>query len=103
MTTLIAGMQDSLLVLESSKEGWKTHECLKGTHPQGIVFDPQNPNRAYCGTLGNGLWKTNDGGQTWDSVEKVAISSPDDIRISFDEESGSWSYVGTDALSIEDP
>jgi hypothetical protein len=30
MTKLIAGMQNSVLVLESSKTGWKTHENLKG-------------------------------------------------------------------------
>ena len=58
MTTLIAGMQNSVLVLESSKTGWKIHEDLKGSHPQGIAFDHRNPNRAYvvhlvmvCGKL----------------------------------------------------
>ena len=51
-------MQDSLLLLESSKTGWKTRESLKGTSPQCVAFDPSNPNRAYCGTFGNGLWKT---------------------------------------------
>jgi hypothetical protein len=30
MTSIIAAMQDSLLLLESSKTGWKTHESLKG-------------------------------------------------------------------------
>jgi hypothetical protein len=56
MTTLIAAMQDSLLTLESStKTGWKTHESLRGTHPQGIAFDPRNSNNAYCGTFGDGL------------------------------------------------
>src|ERR671920_665177 len=82
MTTLIAGLQDSLLLLESSKMGWKTHECLKGTHPQSIAFDPQNLNRAYCGTFGDGLWKTDDGGQTWNSIGKIAISSPDVMSVS---------------------
>ena len=82
MTTLIAGLQDSLLTLESSKMGWKIHECLKGTHPQCIAFDPQNPNRAYCGTFGDGLWKTDDGGQTWNSIGKIAISSPDVMSVS---------------------
>ena len=63
MTTLMVGMQDSLLVLESTN-GYKIHECLKGTNPQKIAFDPRHPDRAYCATFGNGLWKTDDGGQT---------------------------------------
>jgi hypothetical protein len=32
----------------------------------------------------------------------VTADRPADIRISFDEGGGSWSYIGTDALSIED-
>ena len=61
-------MQDSLLTVESSKNGWISHESLKGTHPQCVAFDPSNTNRAYCGTFGNGLWRTNDSGQTWESI-----------------------------------
>jgi photosystem II stability/assembly factor-like uncharacterized protein len=68
-------MQDSLLVLESSNR-YKIHESLKGTNPQSIAFDPRNPNRAYCGTFGNGLWKTDDGGQTWNSIGKDVIANP---------------------------
>ena len=65
MTTLMVGMQDSLLVLESTNNGYKVDECLKGTSPQKIAFDPGNPDHAYCATFGDGLWKTGDGGQTW--------------------------------------
>ena len=75
MTTIIIGMQDSLLVLESSNR-YKIHEYLKGTRPQSIAFDPGNPNRAYCATFGDGLWKTDDGGQTWNNIGKDIISSP---------------------------
>ena len=70
MSVLIAAIQDSLLTLESSKDGWKTRESLKGTSPQCIAFDPSNPSRAYCGTFGDGLWKTDDSGHTWNSIGK---------------------------------
>jgi photosystem II stability/assembly factor-like uncharacterized protein len=75
MTTIMVGIQNSILVLHSSN-GFKIHESLKGTDPQSIAFDPQNSDRAYCGTFGEGLWKTYDGGQTWDNVGKDDISSP---------------------------
>jgi photosystem II stability/assembly factor-like uncharacterized protein len=71
----MVGIQNSILVLDSSK-GFRIHESLKGTNPQSIAVDPLNPDRAYCGTFGNGLWKTNDGGQTWDNIGKDVISSP---------------------------
>ena len=69
------GMQP-VLVLESTNNGWKAHESLKGTNPQSVVFDPLNLDRAYCGTFGNGLWKTDDGGKTWSNIGKDVISSP---------------------------
>ena len=50
--------------------GWKTHESLKWTSPPCIASDPTNPNRAYCGTFGNGLGKTDDGGDTPDIIGK---------------------------------
>jgi hypothetical protein len=51
-TKLMIAMEDSIIMIESSKTGWKKlRESLKGTHPQCIAFDPDNPDRAYCGTL----------------------------------------------------
>ena len=71
----MVGIQNSILVLNSSN-GFKIHESLKGIYPQGIAFDPLNPDSAYCGTFGNGFWKTNDGGQTWNNIGKDIILSP---------------------------
>jgi hypothetical protein len=97
------GMQDSLLVLQSSNE-YKIHECLKGTDPQIIAFDPQNPSRAYCSTFGDGLWKTDDSGQTWNRIGKDVISShyvtsvsvsPLDCRNKFNKV-----YVGTEPSTL---
>jgi photosystem II stability/assembly factor-like uncharacterized protein len=82
-TKLMIAMEDSVIMIESSKTGWKkTYESLKGTDPQCITFDPNNPNRAYCGTFGGGLWKTDDGGQSWDSIGKDTISSSDVMSVS---------------------
>ena len=82
-TKLMIAMEDSVIMIESSKTGWKKiHESLKGTHPQCVTFDPNNPDRAYCGTLGGGLWKTDDGGQSWDSIGKDTISSSDVMSVS---------------------
>jgi hypothetical protein len=76
MTILMVGMHDSVLTLESSKSGWNSWESLKGTNPQSIAFDPLNSGRAYSATFGNGLWRTDDNGQTWDNIGKDVISSP---------------------------
>ena len=99
MVTVMIGMQDSLLVLESSNK-YKIHECLKGTDPQIVAFDPKNPSRAYCGTFGDGLWKTDDGGQTWNRIGKDAFSSQNvtSVSVSLLSRSNSFNrvYVGTE-------
>src|SRR5918992_6186767 len=80
---LIVGMQNSLLVFEPTNGYNKEiHEDLKGTNPQKIAFDPANPSRAYCGTFGDGLWKTDDGGRTWNRIGENAISSQNVTSIS---------------------
>jgi hypothetical protein len=77
-------MQDSVLTLEYSKTktNWKIHECLKGTHPQCISSDPSKRNRMYCNTFGNGLWKIDDYGETWDNIGIDSISSKDITSVS---------------------
>jgi len=65
-------MQTTLLVLNSTKDGWKIHESLKNVNPSSVAFDPLKPDRAYCGTFDNGLWKTDDTGQTW---EKTSLNT----------------------------
>jgi photosystem II stability/assembly factor-like uncharacterized protein len=67
-TTILASMQTTLLVLNSTKDGWKVYEGLKNVNPSCVTFDPLKPDRAYCGTFDNGLWKTDDKGQSWEKT-----------------------------------
>ena len=79
MTILFAALETSLLVIESSNYGWKIQEHLKGFHPTSVAVDPQNSSRAYCGTWNNGLWKTDDNGQTWNQIKTNVIPSDANI------------------------
>ena len=106
MTTLLAAMQNSVLVLESSKTGWRIHENLRGTHPQGIAFDHRIPNRAYCGTFGEGLWKTDDNGLTWNSIGMNEIYNANIMSVSVtplkegNDRGSSKVYVGTEPSTL---
>jgi len=82
MPTILAGMQSSLLVAKSKKAGWNIHQSLVGNRPQGIAFDPHNPGRAYCGTFGGGLWKTDDSGQKWDQIGQDSLSNKNVTSVS---------------------
>ena len=68
MTTILAALQNSLLVLDSTRDGWKVYERLKQYNLNSLVVDPHNSSRAYCGTFDSGLWKTNDNGLTWEKT-----------------------------------
>jgi photosystem II stability/assembly factor-like uncharacterized protein len=75
MTFLLAAMENSVLVLESSKSGWKTRENLKGSHPQAVALDQGYSERLYCGTFDEGLMKSDNKGKSWDRIGKNEISS----------------------------
>lgn len=87
-----------------------------GGRCKSIAIDPTNPDVIYVGTAAGGVWKTLDGGQTWealwDTQETVAIgaiavsvSSADTIYAGTGEWTPGWSgnyggagfYVSTDA------
>src|SRR6266550_4384589 len=91
MTIIIAAMQDSLLSIESSKTGWKTHESLRRTHPQCLAFDTWNRigndqissnevtsisvNRleacVYVGTEPSALYRSDDEGESWQRLSAL--------------------------------
>ena len=104
MTTLMIGMEDLVLILESTNKGWKGQESLKETNPQSVAFDPLNRDRAYCGTFGSGLWKTDDGGQTWSNIGKDVITSPNIMSVAVSPvNSGNKFnkvYAGTDPTAL---
>ena len=78
----MVGIQNTVLVLDSSDD-FKIKEASKGNgsrsvesdlqkaKPHCIAFDPQNSDRAYWGTFDNGLWKTDDCGQTWNKEKML--------------------------------
>jgi hypothetical protein len=84
MTTIMVAIQNAILVLDSSDDfkgvskengSQSLKSDLQRAKPPCVAFDPQNPDRAYWGTFDNGLWKTDDRGQTWSNTGKDAISS----------------------------
>ena len=45
MTTILASMENSLLIVDSTRDGWKIHESLKNCNQICIATDPQNTDR----------------------------------------------------------
>jgi photosynthesis system II assembly factor YCF48-like protein len=75
-------------------------ESLKGSHPQSVTFDPRNPNRVYCGTFGDGLWKSDDGGQSWHRLKNVIFSNEVTSVSASRIEQENRVYVGTEPAAL---
>jgi hypothetical protein len=115
MTTILVGIQNSILVLDSSND-FKIKDTSKGnwpqivksdpqtSKPQCVAFDPQNPDRAYWGTFDNGLLKTDDRGQSWTNIGKDVISSPQIMSVAVSPLNGgnrfNRIYAGTEPSAL---
>ena len=67
-----------------SGAGWQVQLSLTEARPQCLALDPWNPQTVYTGAHGQGLWKSEDGGQTWQNMNlpqkdvfSVAVSPAD--------------------------
>jgi hypothetical protein len=81
MSAIFVGMEDGLAVLRSGglagKENgngaaggdrWRLETRLDGMVTQCLAYDPLRPEHLYCGTFDDGLWRSDDGGDTWRPV-----------------------------------
>lgn len=67
MTTLALATENALLIARRTSR-WSVEEHLKGKSPESLAVDPHHPTRLYSGTWGNGLWRSDDAGESWDPV-----------------------------------
>ncbi len=69
MRTLYIGFEDAVLVAsERGTRAWSIEARLQGLPTYALAVDPHYPQRLYCATFGKGLWRSNDGGGTWEPV-----------------------------------
>jgi photosystem II stability/assembly factor-like uncharacterized protein len=62
-----------------------------------IAINPNNPNVIYIGTVGGGVWRTNDGGNTWTPIfdRQIALGIGEPAGIGIDPNNTNTIYVGT--------
>lgn len=88
MTNLTIVTAEALLIVRQGP-AWTVEQHLKGMRPESIAVDPGDPNRLYVGTSGNGLYRSGDGGRSWEpagagiphsTVTAVAVQRAPDSR-----------------------
>ncbi|MEJ8843640.1 T9SS type A sorting domain-containing protein [Lacibacter sp. H375] len=63
---------------------FKTHGNGNGRgNGERLAVDPKNSNILFCGTRGNGLWKSTDAGVTWNLAWNAVTTTPNENGICF--------------------
>ncbi len=69
MKKLILALERELLVAEKQDNTWNVQSFFKGANPVSLAVDPHDGNIVYCATFDRGLWKTYDGGASWEAID----------------------------------
>ncbi|MBI3970215.1 MAG: glycosyl hydrolase [Chloroflexi bacterium] len=59
------GMADGLTAASRRNGAWHMETHLDGRLTQCVAYDPLRPERVYCGTFHDGLWRSDDAGANW--------------------------------------
>jgi hypothetical protein len=95
-TIYLATAHGGLTVIVGGDGNWRGKVCLEDRQVQCVVADANKRGSVYCGTFGNGLFTSENGGATW---EKSAIfTEPNVMALAFSR-SGSL-YVGTELSAV---
>lgn len=73
MTTFFVATGDDVVRLRSANGvngRWESAPVLTGVGVQCLAVDPHNSRRVYAGTFDEGLYRTNDDGESWQRVGK---------------------------------
>ncbi len=113
-TSFVLGMEKELLLASSVEGSWQVKSCLNGLQITCLAADPFSPERLYCGTFRRGLWRSEDGGASWQpigdagevfsSAKEKGILYPDitSVAVSSTERNGSYGvvYAGTEPSAL---
>ncbi len=103
MTRIYAAMQDSLVIANGQGGRWALDIKLDGWPVYTLAVDPIQPERVYCATMGKGLLRSDDAGNTWNPVsEGIKSDVVMSVAVSPVEHNGKYSVVwaGTEPSAL---
>ena len=85
-----------LTVITGAAENWRGKVCLDDKQVQCVAADPNRTHIVYCGTLGDGLFRSDDRGTTWQPSPCFTQSKVTALAVSHD----STVYAGTELSAV---
>ncbi|MCS7171868.1 MAG: hypothetical protein N0A24_00360 [Armatimonadetes bacterium] len=73
MATLVVGMEDTVLIVREHGDGGRVEERLRGKRVTCVAADAARSGLVVCGTSGEGLWRSQDGGASWARVGEGVV------------------------------
>ncbi|MDJ0367814.1 hypothetical protein QMK33_21930 [Hymenobacter sp. H14-R3] len=68
MPRFLLGLSGGLYSFDPASPANAPQSILPGVQPLALATDPATPRRVYCATYNRGLWRSEDGGDTWQPV-----------------------------------
>ena len=103
MTKLYIATDEALAVVWQRNGEWVADLRMVGTQPQCVAVDTQRPQQVYCGTFDQGLWRSENAGDTWEHVGSgIEHESVMAVAISTTERVGDYGvvYAGTEPSAL---
>ena len=103
MQRICVARERGVVVATKTNSAWHADEVLTNLHPQCLAADPLHPERLYCGTFGEGVWRSDDAGTNWRPISE-GIDRPQmmAVAVSPTERAGAECvvYAGTEPSAL---
>src|SRR2546422_4364049 len=103
MTKLYIATNGALAIVSQHNGEWAVGLQMVGSQPQCLAVDSQRPQQVYCGTFDQGLWRSENAGDSWEHVgagiEHPSVTS---VAVSLTERAGNYGvvYAGTEPSTL---
>lgn len=94
---LLVATRDRLLVVDPGSGPIEKAAELSGRRLTCLAGDPLAPERAWCGTVGDGLWATEDSGRSW---RRVGLGGEEITAVAASPAEAGRVWVGTEPSAL---
>lgn len=103
MTKLYVATEEVLAVVRQHNGEWVADLQITGSYPMCVAVDTLHPQHVYCGTFDQGLWHSENAGETWEHVDSgITHEAVMSVAVSTTEQAGDYGvvYAGTEPSAL---